>query len=141
MIEALVKFQNKAIVGVHGYVLNFPNVRNIYKDRNLTHYRNHLTAFRNVHVAGTGTVAFHTDAIKLSLADFPRPNMADVWLSLAAQKQKVPIYLVPRCPAWLKDVPEALRMESIYSKSKGRSHGEFQTQTINQYKSWRLYSA
>jgi hypothetical protein len=35
---------------------------------------------KQVNILGTGTIAFHTDTIKLSIDDFKLPNMADIWL-------------------------------------------------------------
>jgi hypothetical protein len=34
---------------------------------------------------------FHKDTIKLSLKDFPKPNMADIRLGIKAQKEKIPM--------------------------------------------------
>lgn len=44
-----------------------------------------------VDIVGTGAMAFHADRIKLSVADFIHPNMADIWLSKAAHEQNVPL--------------------------------------------------
>lgn len=138
MINSLNKFKNKVAIGVHGYTFNKP-IRNIYKDRALTHYRSSLVNYRNVHVIGTGTLAFHTSTLQLKLNDFLKPNMADIWFALSAQRNKIPLYLLPRPNKWLMDIPEALVMESIYNKSKNKSHGNYQTEVVNQYKEWKLY--
>lgn len=138
MIDSINHYNNKAAIGVHGYVWRQP-IRNIYKDRILTHYREPLDVFRNVQVIGTGTLAFDTTSIKLQLSDFLKPNMADVWFALAAQRQHVPLYLLPRPKRWLTDIPEALQTSSIYQNSKNKSHGQYQTDIINQYKEWKLY--
>lgn len=140
MIQAIDRHQKKVIMGVHGSIINTRVMNNYYRDRNLTHYRNSLIQERGVHVIGTGTAAFHTSTIKIKLSDFPQPNMADIWFALLAQKQKIPMILITRPLMWLKDVPEALQMESIYSKSKGKKHGSYQTQVIREYDKWKIYN-
>jgi hypothetical protein len=44
-----------------------------------------------VHVGGSGCMAYHTDFFKLSLSDFPYRNMADIQVALAAKNQGVKI--------------------------------------------------
>ena len=51
----------------------------------------HVRADVEVHLGGTGTMAFHTDSIKLSIDNFPKPNMADIWMAKAAAEQGVKI--------------------------------------------------
>jgi hypothetical protein len=43
---------------------------------------------------GSGCCAFHTDRLKLSLEDFKKPNMADVYLSRQATLQGVPMMVL-----------------------------------------------
>jgi hypothetical protein len=138
MVKLIDNLQRKAIVGVHGCVINTKAMNNYYKDRNLTHYRAALQQNRKVHIIGTGTAAFHTSTIRIKLSDFPKPNMADIWFALLAQQQNVPMILIPRQQLWLKDVPQALQMTSIYSQSKGKGHGAYQTKIIRDYKNWKI---
>lgn len=44
-----------------------------------------------VHLGGTGAMALHTDSIKLTMENFPKPNMADIWVAKAAHEQGVKI--------------------------------------------------
>jgi len=50
-------------------------------------YKNPLPTDFFVNILGTGTTAFHTDTIKVSIKDFKKPNMADIRLGMLAQKQ------------------------------------------------------
>jgi len=140
LVKAIDDHQRKAVLGVHGCVLNQKNMWNYYRSRSLTHYRGKLTQERCVHIIGTGTAAFHTSTIKISKDSFPKPNMADVWFGLEAQKQRVPFILIPRQMRWLNDAPSAPQTTSIYSKSKNKSHGKFQTRTIKEYGRWELFA-
>jgi len=139
MIKFIQEHQNKIVTGVHGCTLNMNSMNNYYKDRSLIHFRHGLQKERRVQVIGTGTMAFHTSTINVKLNDFMYPNMADIWFSLLAQKQKIPMILISRMAGWLKDIPEALSTSSIYSNSKGKSHGAYQTKIIREYENWKIY--
>ena len=47
-----------------------------------------------VDIIGTGTLAFRVGDIKLSIADFPYPNMADIWFSKLAHEQGIKLIAV-----------------------------------------------
>lgn len=138
MIQRIVYHKHKAIIGVHGSTFNPLKMNSYYKDRSLSHYRASLAQERTVHLIGTGTSAFHTSTIKVRIEDFPKPNMADIWFALLAQKQNIPMILITRPLLWIKDAPEATNTSSIYTTSKGKSHGSYQTEIIKQYHNWRL---
>lgn len=64
-----------------------------------------------VDVIGTGTLMFDTNMVRLSMADFPHPNMADVLFSRTCALQGVPLmavehkigiigYLHPKTTIW-----------------------------------------
>jgi hypothetical protein len=139
MISYIEKYNKRPIVGVHGAVLKLDGFTDYYKDRNLVHFRNASDIEKWVHILGTGTVAFHTSAITVKLKDFERPNMADVWFSLLAQTQKVPMLMIPRRLKWLEQIPESLKLDSIYHQSKGKFLGNFIAEKIKQYKAWKIY--
>jgi len=44
-----------------------------------------------VHVGGTGVMAYHTDSFKVDIDMFERKNMADLWIAKAAHEQGVKI--------------------------------------------------
>ncbi len=70
---------------------------------------------RRVHVAATGTGAFHSSVVQVTLADFRHRNMADIWLTEYLHRRGIPSYVVPRNDGWLKsiEVPRA----TIYAQS------------------------
>lgn len=140
MVRMIDDERQRSVIGVHGCVLNLRNMWNYYRSRNLTHYRHPLRQPRSVHVIGTGTAGFHVSTIKISKESFPKPNMADIWFALEGQKQKVPFKLIPRERQWLKDAPSAKGTGSIYSQSKNKSHGKYQTKVIQDYGNWQIYS-
>jgi len=140
MVGAIERHKRRAVIGVHGCVLNLKNMWNYYRSRNLTNYRNGLTKDRRVHVIGTGTAAFHTDTITLKRDQFLVKNMADIWFALEGQKQQVPFILLQRPTYWLRDVPSALQTTSIYTKSKNKQHGKYQTKVVKEYGNWKIHT-
>jgi hypothetical protein len=104
LIGAVERHQRKALVGVHGAVLLAP-MTSYYKNRLAFHCLSALPSDRPVHVLGTGTLAYHTSTIKLSVSDFKSPNMADLWLSLAAERQGVHRIAIRRMAHWLTLLP------------------------------------
>jgi len=54
-----------------------------------------LNSPKEVHLGGTGCMAFHTDNFKISTDDFLNDNMADLWVAKAAKEQGVRIMVLP----------------------------------------------
>ncbi|KKL24797.1 hypothetical protein LCGC14_2411730 [marine sediment metagenome] len=83
-----------------------------YKNRPISSYRGGYTSiFRclssvqndySVDVGGTGVMAFHTDDLQLSIDDFLKPNMADLWLAKAAHRQGVGITVLAHPKKYIK---------------------------------------
>ena len=89
-----------------------------------------LTSVKSDHevdIVGTGAMAFNVDSIKLSVADFPRPNMADLWLSKAAHEQGVPLVALAHPSRWLDHKKYPWR---IWTHD---GHDEYQTEIINSF--------
>lgn len=53
-----------------------------------------------VDVVGTGVCAFRVEAIRPTLADFPKPNQADLWLAVKAIRDNVPRLVLPHPERW-----------------------------------------
>ena len=91
-----------AVVGIHGFRFHQP-IASFYRSR---HPRFHCTQGlprdAQVHVLGTGTTAFRGGAINVWPGMFVRPNMADLWLALAAKRQGVRMMCLSRPAGWLE---------------------------------------
>jgi len=105
---------------VHGALLRQP-FDNYYAGdaRAVLHFERALALPRRVHVAGTGTAAFHTACVRPSMAVFAHPNMADTWLAVHAQQQGLPVVAVPRPAKWLRQLP--MQRSSIYEQGARRA--------------------
>ena len=88
---------------VHGVEYCQPFVDCI-DDRVVYRFQQAFREDRVVQTGGVGTLAFHTDTIRPQLKDFPNPNFRDLWFSVLAAKQHVPIVCVAREDAWLKQI-------------------------------------
>ncbi|NTG46799.1 FkbM family methyltransferase [Agrobacterium rhizogenes] len=116
MVGELAQLRGQAVVSVHGSIILQPS-HGYYKDRGraVFHYERALMRRRRVHVAATGTSAFHSSVVQVTLADFRHRNMADIWLTEYLHRRGIPSYVVPRNDGWLKsiEVPRA----TIYAQS------------------------
>lgn len=92
MKAELNKWHNQVIVTHHGRVLRQSPVKSYYKGKTAMHHcRGHQAQDRWVHVGGTGVMAFDTNYFRPSKKDFKAPHMADIWVGIKAQSQKMPI--------------------------------------------------
>lgn len=96
---------NNIIACVHGStfdphlpVAGFINRRKMYD------FREELKINTKVIMGGTGTVAFHTDRVQVKLADFKKPNMADIWLMCYAAVIEYGIIAINRKQNWLQQM-------------------------------------
>jgi len=90
-----------------------------------------LTSVKNDHrvdIGGTGAMAFHTDLLKLSVKDFPRKNMADIWFARAAKEQNVPIYVLAHPARYVKHTLHSRRIWVMTSK-----WDRYQTKILNEF--------
>lgn len=135
MVHKIDEYDKKKCIGVHGAKIN-PSMNDYYKDRTCLHYRFAQKKDEPVHILGTGTLAFHSDTIKISRDDFEIPNMADIWFAIAAQKQKIGLISIARKLKWLRDAPQVNQGDSIYHK---RSTADIQTNMIKSFGKWKIY--
>jgi hypothetical protein len=91
MILWIEKYERKAIVWLHWVVVPPNKLASYYNNCYRYTYSQFLPTDNCVNVLGTWVMAFHTDTIKLSIKDFPEPNMWDTWVWIKAQKQKIPM--------------------------------------------------
>jgi len=94
-------FDDRCCVTTHGGVLPprplwyFDRCRSFDAQKALD--RLHLAS-----LAGSGTFAFHQDRFTVRFADAPREPMVDLFLSMGAFDQGLPIWCAPRPERWLR---------------------------------------
>lgn len=133
-IAFLESMERKIVVTLHGrYFKKMPLV-SYDRDKAKFHaYRclNDVNGNDQIHVGGTGVMLCHTDTLKLSMADFNRPNMADIWMSMQAAIQEVPIYCVEHKEGCLIYIESMRNKYTIYDS--GRSGDIYQTEVVNAF--------
>ena len=132
MIQAIERYDRRAIVSLHGARLRFP-VRSYYRDRVLFHCGAVIENDVVVHVGGTGVMAFHADTIRLREDDFSKPNMADIWMAVAARKQGVPIVVAAHGKERLEILPCE---ETIYDRNGAPGADEHMTAPLQEWTPW-----
>jgi hypothetical protein len=141
MIGHLRSFGDAVVASLHGTVLGIPPLRSYYRDRLSLPCLGPVPHYFQVHLPGTGAMAYPWGTLALDLADFRRPYMADIWVGIACQKQGVPVVTVPHEEQgrYLAYDPSLRLEDTIW----GRFHLQDQAQTdvINEFhrtSGWRL---
>ncbi len=126
----------KMAVGIHGKVMS-PHVQNYYRGHvRMYHSAAALGEKQGVHILATCGVAFHTNDLQITLADFDGPrNMADIYFSIACQKQNVGCIVLPRRLNYLR-VQRIPSHQTIW----GRYHNDdrVQTELYNSWREWKI---
>jgi FkbM family methyltransferase len=104
LVEGIERHRRRAVVGFHGRVLR-EGVADYHTSGRLLHFTRALTSDSAVHVLGTGVAGYHVSALNVGSEDFPAPNMADVWLALLGQRQRVPFVCLHHADRWLSELP------------------------------------
>jgi len=130
------QYERRAVITLHGRNLYQVPIKSYYKDyEELFRCLDDVEEDRFCQIAGTGVLAYHTDTIKPNVRDFPCPNMGDIWFSLLAQKQKVPLLVANHKKSWLKTSPT--NGKTIYQKHHRAD--QLQTSVINSFNDWKIY--
>jgi len=136
MTARIEKYNRNKIICVHGTIIEKFPIKDFRRDKKACHYKSRLDTDTPVHMVGTGTMAMHTSTMNVSQDMFLKPNMADVWFSLEAQKQKIGLISIERPQKWLIDAGELNKNETIYKSvtAKNKHLGP-----INDFGVWDLY--
>jgi len=135
MLVALERFERRAVVGIHGVLLHQPITDTYYQNRQMLHWRGPNREHRSVHLLGTGCVAYHSSTIRVRFEDFEVSNMADIWLALLCQQQKIPMVCIARPSNWLDHLESPW---TIYEKF--RNQEQVQVEALKRIKpQWKIY--
>ena len=127
----------RVAVGFHGKLMH-PEVAHFYQGHaRQFHFAAALSEERAVHVLGTGTAAFHTDDLPVTIDDFNRQrNMADISFSIACQRHDVGCVVLPRPSSYLRPQPITAG-PTIWRSFCGGADQE-PTALYNSWKEWRI---
>jgi len=104
LVKAIERYGRKCAVSYHGRAFdNFP-VMSYYSGAAMTIsclQQSHID--QKAHVVGTGVLGYHTDTVKIKIADFKAPNMADIWFSIQCENQNVGRIILAHDEDYIKD--------------------------------------
>lgn len=141
ILLAALRSNPQMVYSFHGATLRMP-IRDIVTARDrVYHCLKTVKEEQPVHLIGTGVIGFDARYCDIRPATFRIPNMADVWFSLWAQRQRVSLRVLPHDEGWLTvsyDGPD-----TIYKHTK-KMDGSFmdtraaQTKALQQNRVWVL---
>lgn len=93
MISKIKEFGNKAIISLYGEYVHrpFSHLTEYIGSRTSYLFTEHIPHDIFVDIAGCGCSLFHTDYLCPSMQDFPDRYSRDLWFSILAHKNKLPI--------------------------------------------------
>lgn len=131
MVAALARYDNKAVVGLHGILLKQPTPAYYNeKHRHVRRFLHATDADYQVHILGTGAILYDARTLKLSRRDFQYRNMGDIWLMQQAQAQGVPAVCIARPRNWVIQNNASTAVPTIYNASHGKTGGGFDTSSV-----------
>lgn len=130
MIEAIEKYQRKAIITTHGRRFKqFPVKSYYHADADSYRCDGQLVKDEKIHVGGSGVMAYHTDTIKFSISNFKVTNMADIWVAIKCQNEGIPIICIAHKRAWITISKKFDNNYSIYVLLNRQDF--YQTELVN----------
>lgn len=103
LVTSMEESGQRSAVGVHAAYYPSPVVE-LFDPRVLLHFEDASPHLMPVHLLGTGTAMFDQSDWHLTLSEFGKPGMADVWFAKAAAERKAGLFSVPRVRNWVTAV-------------------------------------
>jgi len=117
MCRAIEQYDRAPLISLHGSVMSRHPSGSYYRERqSLLRCTKAVANDTPVHIPGTGVMAYHTSALQIAPDMFRRPNMADIWVALAAKKQRVPVMVIRHSARWLRHIPDPHPQRSVYAR-------------------------
>lgn len=134
MVEAVERFGGRALVTAHGRT--YPPKPAGMADRVRSAMVRELVRHGAwVNYGGTGVLAWDASRIKVPL-EYPVLNRTDVQLSAWANREGIPIWVVPHNPEWLKPIQH--KGGSVSADSRGERHAT-NNALLTAHGEWKLH--
>lgn len=130
MVEAIDRYDKKAIVSFHGTVMNKLPIATYYQDRGVYPCLLGVTDDAEIDLPGTGVMGYHSDC-GFNKADFRDhvPNMLDIHVGIWAKQNNIPMYVIKHSENWIKHSEKVDLNKTIYAKAVNNDF--IQTSLIN----------
>ncbi|WP_162261751.1 FkbM family methyltransferase [Bosea sp. Root381] len=132
MTAKVAEQDKRAIFAAHGVLLRQPIARYYEPDARAAtfHFGDALAVDRGVHIGATNALCFHASAVTMRWDDFKYCNSADVWLSLHARENRLPILTPARPGNWVRENTHAAPNDTIYRHSLKRTRSRFDSSHV-----------
>lgn len=117
MINGIERYDRKAVLGVHGVVLEEEPCA--YFKRRFTYHFSTNTIRNDVLVnnLGTGTVGFHSDVIdSIDPDSWKCGGMVDIFFSIECKKRAIPMICIRRHAGWMIEFEQAKSTPNLFSE-------------------------
>lgn len=119
MIDFLSKYNDRAIVSLHGKILNETPINSYFKGgvKELFHCLGSVETYSKVHVMGNGVSLFNTNYVKIDLDKFKYHYMDDIEVSIQMQEQEIPCVIMPHSENYLsyEEPNEIKNVKTLFS--------------------------
>lgn len=146
IVDGIERYGRRAVVGWHGSRINegYTDFYDVRTSREVVAFNREVRKDVPVHMLGTGIAGFHTSTIKVALEDFLLPNMGDVWLAFAAQRQQVPMVVLSHERGWALPLVRGARSisrESTHRAGSTLDVGTTVTALVGSWPRWQTFRA
>jgi len=124
-------YGRRVVIGVHGSKLLQPFV-SYFRSRKIVHCNSKVDHDTLVNAIGTGVACWHSSTLTVKRSDFKLPNMGDIWMSLVAKKQGIPLVVIAHQKGWLN----LLQSTEPTLFDRYRHNDTVQTEAINSGAPW-----
>lgn len=118
MIEAVERFNRKALISFYGSIIKEPPINSYYRDRiSLPYSYGQIDDFL-IDMPGTGGLAYHS-SVGFGNTDFrvKERNMLDIHTGIWAAENKLPIYCLKHTAKWITHTEKIDLKETIFAKT------------------------
>ena len=105
LVDKLEYYSYQTVVGLHGIDILYDTFEHYYErnSREVFSYPHKLAEDRQVHILGTGTVAYHTNLLKIDYSEINLKFMVDIFFAIQVNRQLIPMICVDREKGWMSD--------------------------------------
>lgn len=125
-------YDNRAIFCTHGVLLRQPVLQYYDPDSRAAtfHFARQLDTDATVHIGATNAMCFHSGAVDMKWDDFSYCNSADIWISLYAQRNKLPVLAASRLQGWVRENVHDAPDDTIYNHSRKRTKSRMDSSLV-----------
>ena len=126
--------RHKCLVGSHGNILKPGKIDSYYKNRTVLDARKEVKEDTFVDILGTGTIGFHTDDIKMSMADMDMPDMEDIAIFKLSYNHSYTKVVVAHPEGWFRS---STHQNDLGLYGDAVLDDSLETKVINEHKNHR----